>query len=490
MTFQVLRTLQAAAGKSPSRVSRRRALQSALAAAGGLLSLEPSRAWAQNAKRRVIVVGAGLAGLSCADELAAAGCHVTVVEARGRVGGRVETLSDLVPGKLVEAGGELVGPNQPRWMAYAKRFDLKFVELPWNPSDVVVLDGQRLEPARAKSLWNEMRDALVRLNELAKPLDANRPWTAVDAATLDRRSLAEWIGSLDLSQACRQLIEIQFTAINGLIPGWQSLLGILSIVRGGGLQKFWDETDTLHCVGGTQQLAKLLAQSFTQRSGVDQLRLNTPVQAIEVNERGARVRLADGTWLVADDVVLTAPASTYGRIAFSPTLPGSLQVLMAASTKYLAVVREAVWQKLGVEPNAMSNGPVQVTWETTAGQGAEGHHALVAFGGGREADDARHWPAVERESRYRRELDALFPGFAAAMSGGRFIDWVTDPWARGTYSFPAPGHVTTVGPQLATPHHGRLHFAGEHCCYAFTGWMEGALQSGGDVARRIVERAG
>jgi monoamine oxidase len=89
----------------------------------------------------------------------------------------------------------------------------------------------------------------------------------------------------------------------------------------------------------------------------------------------------------------------------------------------------------------------------------------------------------------RAALEPFYPGAAKAMTHARFVDWIIDPWARGTYSFPAPGQVTTVGPLLDRGHH-RLHFAGEHTCYAFTGWMEGALASGIRTAKKLAQRDG
>src|SRR5215510_7597074 len=91
------------------------------ASAGVLLSCAPGAQRGGRAKpngRRVIVVGAGLAGLACGHELHSAGYAVTVIEARNRVGGRVLTLRGLVPGKTVEGGGELIGANHPTWIAY------------------------------------------------------------------------------------------------------------------------------------------------------------------------------------------------------------------------------------------------------------------------------------------------------------------------------------------------------------------------------------
>ena len=473
------------------RLSRREILKTALATAGGLLSLERSATAAvKKDLPRVVVIGAGFAGLACADELAHAGYEVRLVEARSRVGGRVMSLRNLAKDKIVEGGGELVGPNQPTWMAYAKRFKLSFIELPWNPSDSIVLGGEVLPPDAARSLWNDMRQALARLNEPAAKIDPFYPWQSPQAKQLDAQSLDDWIRMLDVDDRVKQLIAIQMTGINGLIPAWQSLLGILAIVRGGGLQKFWDETDTMHCVGGADQLATKLHESFIRQRGEKAAVLNRPVRAIRRRGSSWQLELASGETWEADDIVLTVPPSTWNKIAFEPTLPGELTVPLAASTKYIAVTNRPVWKDHRREPNAMATGPIQLTWETTAGQGEHGEHALVAYAGGDAADDVRGWTTEERDSRVRTALDQFFPGYAQAMTGSRFLDWMNDPWSKGSYSFPAPGQVTTVGPLLDRGLHDHLHFAGEYACYAFTGWMEGALESGVRTARRLAKRDG
>jgi monoamine oxidase len=79
--------------------------------------------------RRVVVIGAGFSGLACAYELQSAGYKVTVLDSRNRVGGRVLSFSDVVTGRNVEGGGELIGSNHPTWVAYAKRFGLKFIDV-------------------------------------------------------------------------------------------------------------------------------------------------------------------------------------------------------------------------------------------------------------------------------------------------------------------------------------------------------------------------
>jgi monoamine oxidase len=109
---------------------------------------------------------------------------------------------------------------------------------------------------------------------------------------------------------------------------------------------------------------------------------------------------------------------------------------------------------------------------------------MVAFSGGPPADICRGWTATERDKNYLAELNKVYKGISASFVRARFMDWPSDPWAKASYSFPAPGQVTTQGPTLRRGI-GRLHFAGEYTSYAFMGYMEGALNSGAAAARRI-----
>jgi monoamine oxidase len=491
MTLSFYRSLRSLV--HPGALSRRDAMKAVGATLGGLFLHESTLAAperpARDSARRVLVIGAGFAGLACADELAYAGYRVTVAEARERVGGRVETRTDLVRGKAVEAGGELVGPNQPAWVAYKERFGLQFDQLPDSPTDVIELDGKVLSAADARKLYTDFRQALRRLNKLAEPIPAYSPWEYAGAAALDNRSLRDWINEQqDLSEACRTCMAVQFTAINGILPAWQSLLGVLAIIKGAGLDKFWDETDTLHVKGGCQQLASKLRESLEKRGGVVLTR--TPIRTVSIRRDGVEVTYRSGKVETWDDVVLTAPPSVWNKIDFTPALPPGLTTPLADNVKYLAVVNGRPWEAVKRSVNALSNGAVQLTWETTAGQGDGGEHAIVAISGGPAADEIRSWTGATVDANFRAALNRFWPGFAAASVRGKLYDWLGDPYSRGSYSFPAPGQVTVAGPLLAKGLEGRLHFAGEHCCYAFTGWMEGALASGVRLARRFCERDG
>ena len=111
------------------------------------------------------------------------------------------------------------------------------------------------------------------------------------------------------------------------------------------------------------------------------------------------------------------------------------------------------------------------------------------FSGGTSAETCRDWGA-SRATNYLAELGKVYRGIGAAYTGkSRFMDWPGDAWTKGSYSFPAPGQVTSQGPTLYDGL-GRLHFAGEYSSYAFMGYMEGALNSGAALAKRIAVKDG
>lgn len=474
-------------GKSDG-VSRREMMRRSLAAAAGVLMSERFGAGllAQQKGGRVVVIGAGFSGLAAAYELSRVGYDVTVVEARNRVGGRVISFSDLVPGKNVEGGAELIGSNHPTWVAYAKQFGLEFLDVSEEDVDYpVVLGGKRLSASDAEALWEDLEKTFnLILTDAATVPDAFEPWRTPNAEALDRRTLASWIDSLSAAPITKTALKTMMTADNGVITEWQSYLGNLAMVKGGGLEKYWLESEVYRCKGGNQQLATKLAAAV----GTKRILLRTPVRAVAITDKGGRVTLADGKVLEADHVILTAPPSVWNRIAFEPGLPSTLAPQMATNVKCLIALKGRFWRQAELGPDLLSDGPINMTWEGTDGQpGASA--ALVAFSGGPSADICREWSATARIPNYVAELEKVYRGIRPSFVRARFMDWPSDPWSKGSYSFPAPGQVTSQGPTLRGGM-GRLHFAGEYSSYGFMGFMEGALESGAAVARRIAGRDG
>ncbi len=483
-------------------LSRRDVLKgiAALGAAGmlsGYLTLDPARAAGlalgrpRKDARRVIVIGAGLAGLACAYELRSAGYQVRVIEARRRLGGRVLSFTDMIEGGVVEAGGEFVGASHTHWMAYADRFRLtmKHASEGEELNNPVMIGGEKLSFDEVEHLYGEMALALGSLNKPATDIDSDRPWLSDDAEELDRKSLAAWADDLNVKPRTLAAIRAQIEGDNGVPLGQASYLGMLAVVKGGGLERYWTETETHRCVGGNARLAAALAEAI----GFEAIVTGLSARKIVVGEETVNVTLTDGTILPGDEVVLAIPPSTWDRIEFDPVPPAELSPQMGSNSKMLAHVKSRFWLDSRLAPDALADGPIAMTWEATDGQDSD-EAVLTGFAGAGGARELSAMAPRERDEAALNQMERLYPGLKAQLKGSRFMDWPADNLSRGSYSFPAPGQVCACGPLLARPHgpgaHPRLHFAGEHTLYAFVGYMEAALASGVRVAKRIAERDG
>jgi monoamine oxidase len=256
-------------------------------------------------------------------------------------------------------------------------------------------------------------------------------------------------------------------------------------VKGGGVEKYWTDTEVYRCKGGNQQLAQHLARAV----GEDHIRLQCPATSISVNDSSVRVTCADGTVLEGDDVVLAVPPSVWDKIKMEPALPEVLKPQMGTAVKYLAAIKGRFWQGANLSPAAHTDGNISLTWEGTDAQPGEEGAELTGFSGGPAAEACRRVPAEGRDAAYSALIEQLYPGFAMNFVKSRFMDWPSQPLTMAAYSFPAPGQMMAMG-RILREGIGRLHFAGEHTCYKFVGYMEGGLNSGASLARRIAERDG
>lgn len=495
-------------GPYPTADDRRTFLKQSLAvgAASLLSTVGLASAVSRLGAKRVVVIGAGFAGLSCAYELMSIGYDVTVIEARERISGRVLSFnstnaSEFIPGRNIEGGGELVGSNHPRWVAYAKKFGLEFLDVTENEEweTPLVLNGARVPKDECKQIWDELDESLAKMNADAQTVNAEEPWLTPSASALDAKSLADWLKGTEMSDRTRQAVGAQLAGDNGQANEASSYLGMITSVKGGGVEKYWTDSEVYRCKGGNQSLAAKLAEGMGKR-----LILGLPVTAIAIKGERCIVTCKDGRTIECDDVVLAVPAATWSKIEISPALPRAMMPQIGTNVKYLTHVKSRFWNDTKTNAFALSDGDITWTWDGTDSQEGDDHIGLSTFSGGPAAQRARARSGAARDQAYADELDRSHPGFKdslvtkngptgnakGAFPDVRFMDWPAEPWTGGGYSFPAPGQVTSVGPMLQQPHMKNLHLAGEHCCYQFVGYMEGALTSGTQVAKRLAVRDG
>jgi monoamine oxidase len=436
----------------------------------------------------VIVIGAGFAGLAAAYELLHAGYKVTVLEAQHRIGGRVQSLSDVVAGKNVEGGGELIGENHKAWLSYAARFGLGFTHVHEGENAPIIFGGRKLKKKETSVLLDQMAEVFAEMTELADEIpDPFRPWLSPNARNLDKQDLASWVDSRNTSPRCKHAVKLQFATDNGVEADKQSLLGVLALIKGGGNLKYFTETELYRCDGGNQQLAQKLTAPL-----IDDVFLGIRVRKIHKFQSAMIVEALDRknheVAFEAKHVVLAIPPSLWPDLAFDSDKLKTLKPQMGNNVKCLMSFPSEYWKKSKLSPNLTSDGPLELTWHATEEQFGHGH-VLVGFSGAGRALQCVRWKPADRTRKYIGELSQAYRGTSRMLIDARFKNWPEDPFVRASYAFPAPREVRRCGPVFEDGI-GNLDFAGEHTCYAFVGYMEGALQSGIRVCNRVMVKDG
>ena len=440
--------------------------------------------------RRVIVIGAGLAGLCAAYELRGLGYDVKIYEARSRVGGRVHSLDDFVNGKIAEGGGELIGSNHPLWNSYKHHFGLSFTDVKDYGNSPFRLKGETLTADQSKDLIDQMEEQFKLLSNLAESIvDPFEPWTNRNARALDHISIGHWISRARCSDPCKHAISVMLAADNGIPTSEQSLLAVLAMVKGGGLDRYWTDTELFRCKGGNQTLANCFRDALNQTA--DTVVEGAPVETISSSEGKIRLTIKDREPDEGGDIILAIPPSAWYTIKVEgfPELTDKLAAppQMGANVKYLMSFDNRFWQTFASSPTLSEDGPVDLTWETTEDDKNQ-DFVVVAFSGSDDAKECARWSAEQRKPHYVDAMQAPYPGIGHEIRQDKFMNWPDEDWTKASYYFPRLGEVTSWGPFWNAGYGGWLHFAGEHTSYAFMGYMEGALSSGYRLARKLAIR--
>jgi monoamine oxidase len=444
----------------------------------------------------VIVVGAGLAGLTAARQLVAAGRSVLVVEARDRVGGRTVNAS-IGAGKVTEMGGQWVGPTQDRVLALARELGIETFPTYHEGRNLLQLGGKTRRyrgtiPRLAPHVLLGIQRARRRLRRAAARVPAEAPWTAPKAAQLDSQTLASWIRKGTRGKKARSLLEIATGTVMGTGTAELSALWMLSYVSSAGsfdaLIDVEGGAQQDRFVGGSQRISQRLAEELG-----DAIFVSAPVRRIAQDGGGLDVE-ADGFQARAHRVIVAVPPPLAARISFAPSLGGRRDQLTqrmahGALTKCAAVYSEPFWRERGLSGQAVSDrGPVTTTFDNSPPDGSPG--VLLGFIAGAEA--IRH--ARRSEADRRRVVLESFEGLFGeeAAKPGIYLEtaWAEEEWSRGgpVCSF-TPGGLVPYGEALRQPA-GRIHWAGAETATIWCGYMDGAVRSGERAAEEVLDAEG
>jgi monoamine oxidase len=396
--------------------------------------------------KRVVVIGAGYAGLAAADALHAGGAEVTVLEARDRVGGRVWSVP-FGEGAVVERGAEFILPGYEVMGSMAERFGIPLV-LKGTPY------GRRVPVGDEAVSHADLEEAFDRI---------------AGGITADAASAGELISALSLDPPLEALIRTRVSISNG-----HPVDDLEASVLDEGASTFGDfDNHTLE--GGNMRLADALTGELG-----DAVHLSSPVRSVRWSEAGARVG-TDRDEIGADAVVVAIPTAPLAEIDFDPPLEGPTaealsEVIYGQNSKLFLRLRSPAppsaimsvaghfWTYTQIGPDG-EPAPFVVGYTGTA-------PAIEALGG---SEDVERWVAALVELRGDLDLD---PEDALLSS------WDDDPWVRGSYS------ARTISSPLRDEDLirpiGPLFFAGEHTAGEWHGLMEGALRSGRRAAEQIL----
>lgn len=438
------------------------------------------------------MIGAGLAGLVAADDLVARGKQLVVLEARNRVGGRIQ--SSWVDGQLVEGGAQWINPGNEQMHELVREAGAELIG-PQEGSLLIRSQGSvvrsQQSPGRGRSLspfeTADLGQGVVRFRRLAQRIVSDPTWTAANQTWL-AQPLSRWIKTNLRTPAAQHDFA---SALSGVLGAGSSDIALGEALEAGNkgvdLESLFTVTGGLklrRVVGGMHQLIEHLCDQVGER-----VQLNTTVTRIEQTTDAVVVHTEAGEQIEARTALVTLPPWLAMQLDYSPELPDWRYETLERTTPG-AVIKAVViypapwWRESGLSGQMSADeGTIRATFDVTD---PGGPGVLTGMFGG---DEAVRMSAVGPEARERAFIDSLASVFGPiARQEHTYVDydWLADPFTQGCHTpHFAPG-IWNMSGQLLAEAAGRVHFAGAEYAPKFNGYLEGALRSGHDEAKALI----
>ncbi len=493
-------------GSLNERISRRRLLQGGLALAGAAAAVtfrrDGHRAIAQSGVSPVLVVGAGIAGLTAAYRLKQAGVPVEIIEARNQVGGRIRTVPNAAGTQLTaELGGEFIDTDHTSLQSLAEELGFELVDL-LAAQQGLVQDTYFFE-GRKVPIEEIIRDFAPAAQQIEADLEAIANFESYaipdpPTAALDRLSIAEYLERIPTTPTIRQLLRIAYTGEYGREPEEQSCLNLIYLIgtERREFQIYGTSDERFYIDGGNAQVPRRLAQLLA-----NSIQIGTVLESVRSLPDGRyRVALRSGGSTrdrTYERILLTLPFSVLRSVELNVDLPPAKRLAIntlgyGTNSKLVTGYTEKIWRtRYGSTANIFTDLGFQNTWETSQSRYTPGQGLITNFTGGRQGIVLGTATPEVHARRLISQLEQVFPGIGAVRLQGKAVRsyWTGELYSRGSYACYLPGQWTQMygveGERV-----GNLFFAGEHCSLDYQGYMEGGCETGEAAALEILEDLG
>lgn len=448
----------------------------------------------------VVVIGAGISGLTAARRLVQAGKNVVVLEASDRVGGRTHRL-DLGSGLTTEGGGQWIAPSQERVLALIAELGLTTFRTYNQGQSIYYRGGTRalytgtVPPTQSITALPAFLQAEAQLTAMAATVPAGRPWEAPLAPAWDRTTFGDWLDHNVLDAEARWLVGLGYSLVTCQDPHATSLLYMLNFFNtSGGFQ------EPISVAGGAQDSRVdggtwLISSRMADQLPKGALVLGSPVSEIRDWGTGLVTVVSQRATVTCRQVIVAMSPTEATRIHFTPDLPSRTAGLQrnggSGTMSKLFMVYDTPFWRRGLNGGPPLNGQVisdlMMTPYVADNSPADGSRGvLVTFMVAdspvanpylRWTDDVVNDPAL-RARRLGQDLATVFGD--ERFRNGRYAEklWTNEPWIHGCVNLTAPGVLTAYGDALTTPS-GSVHWAGSDTSIGdHPSYMEGAVVAG------------
>ncbi|QDL10641.1 monoamine oxidase [Brasilonema octagenarum UFV-E1] len=450
---------------------------------------------------KVLVVGAGIAGLVAAYRLSQAGVPVDIVEARNRIGGRIYTLQNALGTSIpVDLGGEFIDTNHTSLRSLAQELGLQIADLSAADKDLIqgtlYFQGRKISEKEILQWFTPLVQKIKRdLAAIGKIPVTYRTHNQV-ASKLDNTSITQYLEEAQVHPLLSQRIQVAYTGLYGREAREQSSLNMLLFIGTDpkSFQISAESDERYQIVGGNDQIPRLLARILT-----NSIETGTELEAIATRSDGSyRVSLRSGNRSFErtyERVLLALPFSTLRQVSLNVDLPAVKKKAIAQlgygnNAKLITAYQERIWRtRYNSTAFVSSDLDFQSIWEASRYQpGSNG--LLTNFTGGQSSLLLGQGSAESQAQKLLTQLEKIFPGIPSVRKGEAIrAYWPTEPYTRASYACYLIGQWTTIAGS-EQENVGNLFFAGEHCSQKFQGYMEGGCRTGEMAAVQILRSLG